>query len=122
MNEKLRKKLSLGQKRRWRNPVYREALLKIRRGRPLKEFLICDKRYWSESLQEYVRCRNERYREAKACGRCLDRIEYYREHRHMKHRERQTIFPWKYNGKKLELPNGEVIDVPKDHLFLDLTL
>lgn len=112
-------------KKKWRNAEWRKQSLEARRGRPLKEFLQCGHVYWSDLYQKKIRCTQDRHRDLKHCPDCEERIQFRKDNPLAVHRmkmQKKRLYPWKWNGKRIDLPDGTHIDVPKDHLFLDLTL
>lgn len=122
MNDEHKNRLSISMKKRWSDPNFREMSIQARKAVPLKEFLTCGKEYYSDLYKKVIKCKNGRHRDQKACPACLDRIEFWRENRQFRPKvNRKTLYPWKWNGKTVTW-NGVTITIPKDHLFLDLSL
>lgn len=72
--------------------LWREGRIKPQK-RELKDFLICNRKYYSEEQGKYIYCRNTRHRDQKMCNWCEDNP--------MKKERRQKIYPHKDNDKNL---------------------
>lgn len=78
----------------------------------------CGRRYYDEILERYNRCKRKRPTDQWCCDYCM-------EYRVRKDRRVQSIYPSNLNGKQICYEEGDMLkckDVPKDYLFLDLTL
>lgn len=117
MNEEQKNSRSESMKRHWANPQYRKMALEARHGREPSEFLRCGRLVYSDAYDKRVRCPNDRHRSAKACNSCLDRVKFGSP----RHRIKKVLYRWKFNGRKL-IVNGVETKVPRNHLFLDISL